>query len=234
MESLNKIAKITGIGYLVIFITGFYSNFFVIQNLIAPGEAELTVKNIIENELLFRSGILGFFIMVIADLLLAWTLYLFLKPVNEKLSLLSAWLRLVNATIFGFALVYLLNVLQLLKDTQYAILGLDFQNAQVMLSFGSFNYTWLIGLIFFGLHLLVLGYLIIKSGYIPKFLGVLLIIAGIGYLIDSFANFVIPNYSDFADLFMLIVMLPGIIGELSFTLWLLFRGNKIKYLEPNS
>lgn len=83
----------------------------------------------------------------------------------------------------------------------------------------------------FGLHLLVLGYLIFKSEYIPGFIGVLLLIAGLGYLIDSFANFLLPNYADYASIFMLIVVVPGVIGELSFTLWLLLKGSKMPEIE---
>jgi len=95
-----------------------------------------------------------------------------------------------------------------------------------MLLISAFNNTWLVGLVFFGIHLFFLGYLIIKSRYVPKVIGLLLIVASFGYLIDSFANFLLPNYADYKDLFMLIVVVPGIIGELSLTIWLLAKGVK--------
>ena len=95
-----------------------------------------------------------------------------------------------------------------------------------MLSLNMFNYTWLIGLIFFGIHLFILGYLIYKSGYVPKFIGGLLLIASLDYLLDSFANFLLPNYNDYKNIFQLIVIVPGIVGELSLTFWLLFKGVK--------
>lgn len=223
MLSLNKLAKLTGIGYLIIFITGFYSNFFVLESLLVPGNPELTVNNVINNDLLFRSGILGFVIMVIADLILAWTLYYLLSEINKSISLLAALFRTVNAAIFGLALPHLLNVLNLLPDGEYRIQA----GNEILSAFAGFNSTWLIGLIFFGFHLVILGYLILKSGYIPKILGILLFIAGVGYLIDSFANILLPNYNAYKDIFMMIVMLPGIIGELSFTIWLLVKGSKI-------
>jgi hypothetical protein len=97
-----------------------------------------------------------------------------------------------------------------------------------MLSLSAFNHIWLIGLVFFGIHLLFLGYLIIKSGEVPKVLGILLVVAGIGYLVDSFANFMLPNYTDYKDVFALLVIVPGVIGELSFTVWLLWRGLRKK------
>jgi hypothetical protein len=193
-----------------------------------PDDAAATVNNIMANEWQFRLGILGFIIMVIFDVVVAWALYVLLKPVNRSLSLLAAWFRLVNATIFGVALYNLLSILQLLGNVNYlAVFEIGQLQTQVMLFLNAFNYTWLIGLIFFGIHLFVLGYLIFKSGYIPKILGILLIISSLGYLIDSFANFLLPSYTDYETIFLLIVVVPGIIGELSLTLWLLLKGTKI-------
>jgi hypothetical protein len=77
----------------------------------------------------------------------------------------------------------------------------------------------------------VLGYLIYKSGYISKLIGVLLLVAGIGYLIDSFANFLLPDYANYKDIFLMIVVIPGIIGELSLTFWLLFKSKMIPELR---
>jgi len=226
--SLPKAARVSGFGYLIIFITGIFSNFFVLEGLVVAGDAAATANNIMGNGLLFRIGIFSFTIMVVFDVLLAWTLYILLEPVNKNLSLLSGWLRLVNSTIFGIALYNLLSVLQMLSGAEYLkAFDTGKLHAQAMLLLNTFNSTWLIGLVFFGLHLLLLGYLIFKSGYIPKILGILLIIAAMGYLIDSFANFLLSNYADYKDIFLLIVAVPGIIGELSFTFWLLLRGGKI-------
>lgn len=235
MISQKVIARIAGYGYLIIFITGIFANFFVLENLIVPGKAAATVNNILNEIILFRLGILNFIIMVIFDVLLAWCLYLILIPVNKNISLLSGWLRLVNSTIFAIALFNLFDVLHIVSSSDYQnILMADQLQAQVMLSFNAFNNTWLVGLVFFGMHLFVLGYLIFKSGYIPKFVGILLIVASLGYLIDSFANFLLSNYSDYKDIFITIVIIPGIIGELSLTFWLIFKGANIPPLKENS
>jgi len=227
MNSMKKISKIAGFGYLIIFITGIFSNFFVLENLVVPGDAAITANNIMSNDWLFRVGILSFFIMVIFDVVLAWALYLLLKPVNGNLSLLSGWLRLVNSTIFGVALYNLFSVLRIMSGAKYLQVFTAGQlQAQVMLYLNAFNNTWLVGLVFFGLHLFVLGYLIFKSGYIPKILGILLMIASVGYLTDSFANFLLPNYMDYKNLFLIVVAVPGVIGELSLTFWLLLKGVK--------
>lgn len=226
--SLNRIALLTGVGYLIIFVTGFFSNFFVVESLVVPGDPSTTMENLASNKLLFRAGIYSFIIMVVLDVILAWTLYILLEPVNKRLSLLSGWLRLVNSTIFGIALYNLLSVQHILHDTEYLAILCDGQiQAQVMVLFRTFNDTWLIGLVFFSIHLFVLGFLIFKSGYIPRIIGILLIIAAAGYLIDSSANFLLADYSDYENIFLLIVAVPGIIGELSFTLWLLIKGRNL-------
>jgi len=228
MYSNKLIARSAGIGYLIIFITGIFANFFVIENMVVPDSAVITVNNIINSLSLYRIGLLCFIIMVIFDVYLSWALYVILKPVNSILSLFSGWLRLVNSTIFAFALYHLLMILQLLSKTDYLnVFTQDQLNAQVMLSFNAFNNIWLIGLVFFGLHLLILGHLIYRSGFIPKFIAILLAIAAIGYLADSFASFMLPNYADYKNIFMIIVVVPGVIGELSLTLWLLIKSSKV-------
>ncbi len=228
MNSTKMTAKISAYGYLVIFVLGIFANFFVLESLVIPGNAAATVNNITTSQSLFRIGILSFIIMVISDLLVAWALYIFLKPVNKNLSLLAAWLRLVNCSIFGLALINLISILHIVQPAEYfAVLETKFLEVQIMILLNTFSKTWLIGLIFFGIHLLILGHLILKSKYIPNILGILLIAASAGYLTDSLANFLLSNYNNYKEIFLLIVVVPGIIGELSFCLWLLFRGTKL-------
>ena len=220
--SLSQIAKVAGIGYLIIFITGIYANFFVMENLIVPGNAVETTNNILSNSFLFRFGIVCFIIMVIFDVVLTWALYLIFQPIDKNLSLLSALLRLVNCTIFGVALIQLLNVLHLVSGVDYLqVIETSQLQVQILILLKSFNDAWLIGLIFFGVHLFFLGYLILKSTFVPKFIGVLLIFASLGYLVDSFAHFLLPNYSDYKTIFELVVIIPGVVGEFSLTIWLL-------------
>ena len=228
MQSFKTISRFAGLGYLVIFITGIVSNFAILENIIVPGDAAATSANIINQESLFRTGMLGFVIMVIFDLFLTWALYLLLKPVSRDLSLLSAWMRLVNVSIFAVALFHLFTILNISNNAAYLdVFDPQQLHAQIMLSLDDFNNTWLIGLIFFGLHLGVLGYLIVKSGYIPKFIGVLLFLASGGYLADSFAHILLSDYEKYKDLFSMIVIVPGVIGELSLTFWLLFKAGKL-------
>ncbi|MGD9489060.1 MAG: DUF4386 domain-containing protein [Calditrichaceae bacterium] len=232
MSSSEKISKMAGTGYLIIFITGIFSNFFVLESLILTRDPAATMQNIISHDMLFRAGIFSFVLMVVFDVFLAWALYILLRPVNSNLSLLAGWLRLANSVIFGVALYHLFGILRLLSGAEYLTVFDTAQlGAMVILSYVTFNDIWLIGLVFFGLHLFALGYLIIKSGYIPKFIGFFLVIAAVGYLTDSFANFMLPNYGDYKDILLMIVIVPGVIGELSLTFWLLLKGVKDQSLD---
>jgi len=227
MKKLNKIARIAGIGYLVIFVTGIFANFFVLESIVEPNDAATTYNNILENTLQFRIGFLSFVVMVVFDVILTWALYLIFEPVNRNLALFGAWFRLVNTAIFGVALFALFNVLHLTSGEEYLNIFEPAQlQAKVMLAIENFNNIWLIGLLFFGIHLAALGYLIIQSKFIAKFIGILLIIASLGYVIDSVAHFMMPNYNDYKDIFSMIVVIPGVVGEFSLTLWLLIRGVK--------
>jgi hypothetical protein len=227
--SLNKSAKVAGIGYLIIFVLGIFANFFIFTDLIVKGDATATANNIMANEMLFRVGIVSWIIVLICDIIIAWALYIFLKPVSKSLSLLTAWFRLIYIAIFGITQLNLIFVLILLSGTNYlAVFETNQLQAMALMFLNGHSYGFLIGLVFFGVHLFLISYLILKSNYIPKILGVLLILSSLGYLIDSFANFLLPNYADYQTIFLLLVAVPGVIGELSLTLWLLIKGTKVQ------
>ncbi|MBN1301329.1 MAG: DUF4386 domain-containing protein [Melioribacteraceae bacterium] len=229
---ITKVAKYAGIAYLIIFVTGIYSNFFVLEGLYVPGDAEAIVDNIAVNKFFFRTGIIGFIIMVIFDAFLVWALYQIFKIIDKDVSLFAALLRLINVSTFTFALCILVDVLNLMSiDHVSSDFSKEYLNMQVMHTIMAFNSAWLVGLIFFGLHLLVTGYLIIKAEFISNITGMLLIIAGFGYLIDSFANFIFADYILYKDIFISIVLIPGIVGELSLTYWLLFKSNKLNQIN---
>jgi hypothetical protein len=235
INSIRNTARFAGLVYLLIAILAILANFFVLESLIVPGDAATTANNIMANELLFRGGIASFMVLVILDVTVAWALYILLKPVNKSLAMLAAWFRLVFATILGIALHNFLSVLQLLSGTDYlTVFETEQLQAQAMLFLNAFNYTWLIGLTVFGLHLFVLGYLIFRSSYIPRIIGILLVVASLGYIIDSFANFLLPNYADYEAIFLLIVAVPAIIAELSLTFWLLLKGVNIEQWEKRA
>ncbi|MDM5360869.1 DUF4386 domain-containing protein [Peribacillus sp. ACCC06369] len=223
-------SRAAGVGLLLMAILAMFSNFSVLEGLIVFDDPAATATNIMTNEMLFRTGFISFVIVLILDVLLAWALYVLLLPVNKNLAMLAAWFRLVYTAIFGVALHNFLGVLQLLSGTEYLAAFTPEQiHAQVLSLIDAFNNGWLIGLVFFGFHLLIVGYLIIRSGgYMPRLIGIFLVIASAGYVIDSFAHFLLTNYSDYKTIFLLIVAIPGVIGELSLAFWLLVKGVKVQ------
>ena len=227
--SQPQAARVAGFGILIIALLALFANFFVLERLIVPEDAASTAEKIMVSEGLFRAGIASLAIVVVLDVVVALALYVFLRPVNASLALLAAWFRVAFATIFGIALLGLVLGVELLGDAAYlTAFGPDQLHAQVMVFLDAFSYGWLIGLVFFAFHFLAIGYLILKSDYVPRILGALLILASLGYLIDSFANFLLSNYADYETVFLVIVAVPAIIAELSLAFWLLLRGANVQ------
>ncbi len=169
--------------------------------------------------------------MAILDVVVAWALYVLLKPVNRSLSLLAAWFRLVYAAILGIALANLFSALLLLSGADHlAVFETDQLYAQVMLFVDTFSYGWDIGIVFLGLHLFVLGYLVFKSCYVPRILGVLLIIGGFGYLIDFAAFIFFPSFQPISGM---INTITGM-GEIVFGLWLLIKSVNVERWEKRA
>lgn len=227
--SLAQAAMIAGIGYLIMIIIAPFSYGYVYSGIVIPEDAQLTINNVNKNEMLFRAGLSGFIIVILSDVLVSLGLYVFLSPVNRTLALLTAWFRLIYVAIFAVALNSLFDVLHLVSGIELAN-KLEVEKTQLVILHlaHKFDYGWLIGLVFFGMHLALVGALILRSNYIPRFLGILTILAALGYLSDSFAHFLMPNYVAYKDIFILIVLVPATIGELSLCLWLLIKGTKMK------
>jgi hypothetical protein len=230
--SPRKAAVIAGLGYLIVFVISILGKSFALDKLIVLGDVETTANNMIANESLFRFGVTCLIIVILGDTLAAWGLYFLLKPTNKSLSLLAAWLWLLFVAIFGYSFVNYFSALQLFSGAEYLkVIDPNQLKAQAMLLLNTQNFAMHISFLFFGLHILVLGYLIIKSGYIPRFLGVMLITASIGYVIDSFGNFLSSSYANNTTAFIVFVGVPAVIAEFSLTLWLLFKGAKLPGLK---
>ena len=219
--SLRTAALVAGIGLLIMAIAAPFAEMYVLPKLIVSGNAAETAKNIFENRTLFSSAILGYLITFLCDILVAWALYVFLKPVQEDLSLLTAWFRLLYTVIAIVALLNLVNVLKLLDSANtLQAFQQDALFAQVMFLLNTFRSDWNLGLLFFGIHLLLVGYLAFRSNYIPKVIGGLVFLAGLGYLASSLRPFFPAINVDFAQY--------TFFGELIFMLWLLIKGWRIK------
>lgn len=230
MDSTKKIARIAGVLYLVIIVCAGFSEGIVRSSLIVPGDATATVSNISASEGLFRLGFVSDLIAFMSDLIVSILFYILLKPVSKTLSLIAASFRLLaHPAIASINLLNLYNALLLVGGGGYlTALDTSQSNALVLLFLNAHTYGYLIAGAFFGLHLLFLGYLFYKSDLFPGILGVLIVIASFGYLIESFGSFLFPTYG---ALFTWIVAVTAVIGEVSLAFWLLIKGVRNKSPE---
>ncbi|HET7479504.1 MAG TPA: DUF4386 domain-containing protein [Rubrobacteraceae bacterium] len=219
--SLRGAAAVAGLGLLVMAVLAFAS-FAVFGNLVATGDAAKTARNIVDHELLFRATICGFLIVAVLDVVVAWALYVLLRPAGRSIALLAAWFRVVYAALFAAALSNLFVAARLPTDADsLESFGAGRLNAQVLMYVNAFDDGYHAALAIFGLHLLVLGYLVFKSGYIPRVLGILVMIASFGYLIDGFGGSLSAGYN--ANLIQF-----TFIGEVLLMVWLLWKGVRLK------
>ena len=223
---MRKLALLGGLGYVVIFITGIFANFFVLEELKVAGDEAMTFQNFADNQTLVMQAFVAFIAMVVFDLVLTWVLYKIFKEKNASLSKITAWFRFINALFFGAALYHLTTVMDLSSNPGAA--------QELTAALEGFNDIWLIGLVFFGIHLILLSVLLCRSERVGKLIPGLLMIAGIGYLIDTALQFGYADYASIAEISTFVVVLPGIIGELSLTGWLLFKAGREKRIKGQS
>jgi hypothetical protein len=212
-QSKRRFALVAAFGLLFMAVLAPFAQFGVLQTLIVPADAAATTANLLASAGIFRAAIAAFLIIAILDIVVAWGLYLLLRPTNASLAFLVAWLRVAYAAVFAYALANLLDVAQLLQGTNAAGLSPTQIDAQVSSSIASFNNGWDLGLAIFGIHLVELGALLFKSVDFPKVLGALVALAGIGYLADSFGTILVPGYT-------LTISVFTFIGEALLIVWL--------------
>lgn len=212
-------AIVAGLGLVLMMFPAILANFFVIQNVWVPGDAAATVSNLLANELQFRLAILGFVVVAILDVIVAWGLYIFFVPTNRYLSLLAAWFRLVYSAVLVMAIMELTRALSILES---AVMGGPEQlQAGVYMALQAFDDAWAVGLVLFGLHLVLVGVLALQTAAMPKWLGMLIVIAGVGYVFDSVAGLLLPGFS------MTISQLT-FVGEMLLAVWLLVKSASVK------
>jgi hypothetical protein len=220
--SLKKTARIAGILTLIMTVPALFAFGYVNPSLIVPGDATATANNILASEGLFRLGIVADALVFLIEIALTVMLYALLKPVNVTLSLIAAFARLAMTVVQGINLLNHMVPLLLLGDAGYSrAFGSDQLHALVSLFVNAHESVAHIWGLFFALHLAFLGYLVFKSGYIPRILGVLLLVASGCYFIQGFGNLLAPQYKEILSWvgFLSIV-------ELAFPVWLVIKGVK--------
>lgn len=223
MTSRNKTARVAGILYLILIIGGIISLAYIPSQLLAPENASKTFKNITNNEFLFRLGIVSGIVTFLIYILLPLVLHKLLHQVNKVYANLMVIFALISVPIFFINILNKFSVLTLINKPEYLDkLGEVQLQTQVMFHIDSYNNGLEISQIFWGLWLFPFGYLVYKSGFLPKVLGILLMIGCFGYLITFFGGFL---YTDFDKTIIYeIVGYPAPLGEIGICLWLLIMG----------
>lgn len=211
-------ARIAGFLYLIIIVTGGVG-YTTHSNLVVWNDAAATAANILASEQLWRLSSAAMLVMLVCDVAVAAIFYVLFKPVNSTLSLLGFAFRLVLVAILGVAMLARHLPLLLLKDAASAAIGTDQMQALGLLSIKLFERGFTVALVFFGVDCLVIGWLIFRSSFMPRILGVLMSIAGLLYLTDSFRLLVFPMVA-----FPFDILLPSYLVEMALCLWLIVVG----------
>lgn len=215
-------ARIGGVLYLIIIAFGLFAEGFVSDKLIVSGDAAATIQNIIASQSLWRTGVIANMIMPLCAVGLLLVEYVLLRPVSKNLVLLAVFFNLVSLSVEAISKLFLVAVMHPLGNADY-MKAFDPRQLQALafLALKSHDVAFDIALIFFGCTCIINGYLIFKSRYLPRLVGILLQIAGACYLIACFAALFAPA---FFDLISPAILIPSFIGESSFCLWLLVKG----------
>jgi hypothetical protein len=225
VQGIKRLARITGLLYLVVAVFGMFAG-TVSTSLIQAGDAATTADNILASQALVRGSLVAWIIVLFADVAVAVTFFVLLRAVSPTISLLAAAFRVVYAAVQGINLLNLFNALFVVTNANYGA-GFDRGevNALALFSLGAFGTGFRIGLLFFGIHLFALGYVLVASRYIPRVIGGLVVLAGIGYFADSLGRLLVPDYSAVATAVLLTL---AAFCEIALVVWLLAKGVEVR------
>lgn len=217
MSEKHRTARLSGLLYLIVVITGMFSLAYIPQQLFSGGDADTILANIRGNESLFRMGLASSAVCYIAFTFLAFALYQLLKTVNEAIAKTMVVLAVISVPMSFVNLQHKYAILDLLNSSPSADMA-----AQVTQHLSQYNDGILVTTVFWGLWLLPFGYLVYRSGFLPRLLGILLMLGCFAYLVNFFGNTLSGRYASTA-LPGYLRMLPAA-GEIGSCLWLLLAG----------
>lgn len=225
MTSNKKTARIAGLLYLGVVLTGIFSLMYVPSKLIVWDNATNTFINIVNNQSLYRLGIVSGLACYTFFLFLPMVLYKLLKPVNDSYAKLMVILAILSVPIYFINVQNEFTILSLVSSSNH-LKGFTSEQikSMVILYLDQYENGMRIVHIFSGLWLFPFGYLVFKSGFLPKFLGILLMLGCFGYLTNFIGNTLVSNYSEMGVGSYL--QLPASMGEIGICLWLLIIGIK--------
>lgn len=200
---------VAGIALALMAVLAGFGNFGAIVPLVTPDDAAQTARAIADSAPLFLFGVGSLAVVAILDLIVAGSLYALFRPVNPVLSAVAGWTRVVFAAVFLVAIGRLVSAFTLLDRPDEALREIE-----------AFSTIWVTGLGLFGIHLVVIGYLAYRSGFMARIFGVLLVIAGLGYLADAAGTVFVSGFTAVFGQFLFV-------GELALIFWLLIRGRRL-------
>jgi hypothetical protein len=229
--SPNATARLAGLLYLVLIFLGVFAQFGVRNSLIVPDDAAMTINNILANDWLFRLGFVADMAMMTVYFFLVMVLYNLFKAFGSFAALLMVLSVVISTAIMMLNMLHHFAALILLSQADYlAVIESSTLHALAIFFLDLHKYGYICAQVFFGIWLFPLGYLGYKSGYIPRIMGIMLMLACIAYLIDFVLIFLAPSYQ---ELFYPAYSIITAGAEFSFCLWLLIMGaNQKKSLNP--
>ena len=215
-------ARIVAVLCLTDNVAAAFAEFFVRGKLVVYGDAAATATNILAHQTMYRFGATAWLVALTADAAAAVIFYDLLRPVSRSLSLLVAFFRLMFVAIMAANSLNFFAPLVLLRSSPYlTAFKTDQLQALALVSHNMFNTGYDISMVFWGFHIILMGFLILRSTFLPRILGALLAIGGVCYLTNSFADFLAPSFGNTLGLY---IVIPGAVAELLLTLWLLVMG----------
>ncbi|MFC4402406.1 DUF4386 domain-containing protein [Gracilibacillus xinjiangensis] len=225
LKNQRIVTLITGLSLLMMACAAFFATGVVNERLIVQEDPDTTYQLIAASPVLFKIGIACWLVILITDIVVSWGFYIILRPIDKSLSLVGAWFRLIYTAILAIAILHLLMVQLLTSST--GLIGDEQTPLHTLFYLNTFDAVWNFGLIIFGFHLLIVGYIVLQSSVIPKIISILLLIASLGYIVIQLCITFLPELDGVIPILEYIFTLPMIIGELGFGLWLLFKGGKV-------
>ena len=223
MTHENKVGRLAGLLYLIVVVTGIFSLAYVPSHINVANDPAATANNIVMHESLFRLGIASFMVGQVAFLLLPLVLFRLFRSTNHTAAVLMLALAVASVPIALVSAGHRLDALALLTDAGFGrAFAPDQLQAMAKLSLEAYGNGLLVTRLFWGLWLLPFGYLVLKCGFLPKLLGILLMAGCLGYMVNVFGELLVPHYSDTS--ISNYAGLPAAVGEIGTCLWLLLVG----------
>lgn len=214
----------TGISLIIMALLAFFAYGYVWGGIVLLDQPIETLNNLLASKSIFIYGSIGWIGIILLDLIVSYALYIFFKDVHPKGALFGAVLRLIYTVILGIAVSNLFQVTSLLAGVSASSMELA---TETMTLLKSFDATWSFGLIIFGLHLLIVGYVAFKSDKVPKVLSILVMVAGISYVLLNIMFGLLPQLDPVTSILEMILVLPMTIGELGLGIWMIVKGRKL-------